>query len=71
MSFLINNPSLNITGVIFSAPLFGFHPNSGIDDTKAAIVRIVSKELEVKYIYDLLTVYDFRISLSIQESQHT
>lgn len=68
MSFLINNPHLNISGVILSAPLTGFHPNSGIDDTKAFIVSIISKELEVIYNYSFF-INIYRILLLIQESQ--
>lgn len=47
LSYLINNPNLNISGVILSAPFLGFHPSQGIDSTKAALVRIVGHELEV------------------------
>eukprot|EP00347_Sterkiella_histriomuscorum_P006574 403352255 len=46
LSFLINNPQLNISGVILSAPLTGFHPISQVDDTKANLVRIIGHEIE-------------------------
>lgn len=50
LSYLINNPHLNITGVILSAPFVGFHPGQGIDEAKCAFVRIAAHELEVIFL---------------------
>jgi alpha-beta hydrolase superfamily lysophospholipase len=45
-SFLINNPNLNIAGVILSAPFFAFTKESKMDDVKRILIRTLAPELD-------------------------
>lgn len=46
-SFLINNPALNVSGVIFSAPFFGFNDAKGINDFKKLQIKSLGPHLGV------------------------
>ena len=46
-SYLVNNPNLNITGVVLSAPLLGFNEGINFDSTKQMIVKLLAPHAEV------------------------
>ena len=48
-TFLLRNPTLKVSGVILSAPFFGFHPSTGINEVKLAVVNGVSNVADVSY----------------------
>jgi alpha-beta hydrolase superfamily lysophospholipase len=53
-TLLTNNPNLKISGVILSAPFFGFHPRKPVDESKKAIVKILQPHLEVTLVLKIL-----------------
>jgi alpha-beta hydrolase superfamily lysophospholipase len=46
-TFLMNNLNLRIQGVIFSAPFFGLHKRSNIDQNKKDMIGVIAPHLEV------------------------
>lgn len=51
LTYLINNPNLNISAVVFSAPFLDFNTSMGIDSTKQALVKLLSPHIEVIHFY--------------------
>jgi len=51
MTYLINNPSLKISGVILSAPFLGVHERVPIDAQKKLMLKLLAPHLEVIFIY--------------------
>ena len=48
MTYLLNNPGLNISGVILSAPFLGFHENKKMGEAKKLAIRLLAPVLEVR-----------------------
>ncbi|CDW81614.1 alpha beta fold family protein [Stylonychia lemnae] len=46
LTFLVNNPTLNVSGVILSAPFLGVHESAKLDDKKKLTVKLLAPELE-------------------------
>lgn len=53
-TFLTNNPNLNVSGVIFSAPLVEFAPNQGIDNSKRVLIKVLAPHIDVCCSADLI-----------------
>ena len=52
-SFLVNNPNLNISGVILSAPFLEFNPTQEIDRLKRTLIKFLAPHVEVSSQYRL------------------
>jgi len=65
LSFLANNPNLNIAGVILSAPFLGLNDSAKVDDKKKMLIKILATELDVISICIIFNLLN-RNSLSIQ-----
>ena len=52
-SFLVNNPNLNISGVILSAPFLEFNPTQEIDRLKRTLIKYLAPHVEVSSQYRL------------------
>lgn len=46
-TYLINNPNLRISGVIYSAPFLKFHDRQNINLPKILLLKVLSTHLEV------------------------
>ena len=47
LSYLVNNPNLNVAGVILSAPFLGLPASAMVDDKKKLIIKLLAHELDV------------------------
>jgi alpha-beta hydrolase superfamily lysophospholipase len=49
LTYLMNNPDLNIAGVVLSAPFLGIAERQNVDEAKKLIVRFLAPHLDVSY----------------------
>lgn len=47
ISFLLNNPNLNLTGVILSAPFLGMPKQANLDEGKKSVIKKIAPFLDV------------------------
>jgi alpha-beta hydrolase superfamily lysophospholipase len=62
ISYLCNNPQLNISGVILSAPFLNFSETQKVDEFKKASVKFLSQHMDVSHFQKLNHLKEFVVN---------